>query len=578
MVRATAFPPTEVFMLSGLRNIARSIFFKIFLALLVLSFAVWGIGDIFTGGAGDRVAEVGDLEVTGAELDQDFRRSLQQLQQQTREPLTRADAIRMGLLEQSLQRLVARRIIDAEARSLGITASDETVARVITEQPEFQVDGAFNRQRFDAILRQNGLNEAVFAESIRAERTRESLAGSIRPVGGPPEALAEPLTARLGETRSGELLLAPAARYADVAPADDAELEAFLADRAADFQAPERRDVTAVLLDAQLLVDEITVDEDELRARYEAALQSYSVPERRRVRQLRGDDEAALRAAYDALQGGADPATVVDEDVALSALGEVTEANLPGAFATPIFSAGGVGSITPPIESALGWHVFIVDEIMPAEVEPFEAVRDEIRTEVAREQAAEQLPDLAVALDDALGGGSTLEEAASDLDLPLVQVAGLDRQGLTPTGEPVTALTGWETVLVEAFDAPAGEASLLEQTPDGRYFVVRVDEVTEPRPLTLDEARADVLAIWRAEQALERAEAAAGEALAELQGGMAVDQVMAAHGLERQPVAPRARSARPLDPAVHEALFAATPGTTAEEVVATADGAAERAS
>ena len=420
-------------MLAAIRNFARSWVMKVFLGLLILSFAIWGVGDVFTGGAGDVVAEVGELEVTAQELDDSFRRSLRRLQEQASEPVSRQDAIAMGLLEQSLQSLAAQRLLDAEVRELGLTSPDEAVQRLIVQEPAFQVDGRFDRERFRMLLRQNGIDEDTFAEQLRAERTRNALTGAVRPAVGLPDAVTAPLVERLAQVRSGRLLVVPDARFDDVAAPDDATLQSYLADNQQRFRAPERRDVTAVLLSPDLLMDEIGVDEQALRERYEANIQNYSTAERRVVRQLRGAAEADLQEAFDRLRAGADAATVADrlDGVALSPLGPVEEASLPDSFANPIFSAPEAGAITPPVESAFGWHVFIVDEIRAAERQPFAEVREELRRQEARRLAAEQLPDLATALDDAVGGGATLEEAADRLALPLVRAEGLDRQGRT---------------------------------------------------------------------------------------------------------------------------------------------------
>ncbi len=563
-------------MLAAIRSFARSWIMKVLLALLVVSFAIWGIGDVFTGGAGNVVARVGDLEVTAQELDDSFRRTLQQLQQQSSEPVTRSDAIRFGLLEQTLQSLVAQRLLDAEAKAIGMTTSDEAVARLISEEPAFQVDGRFDRERFQLLLRQNGLDENAFAEQLRAERTRDALAGSIRAIGPPPAALVDRLADRFAESRKGELLVVPRARFADVAPPDDAPLEAFLAERQARFQAAERRDIAAVLLSPELLVDEIAVDEQVLRERYDARRDAYTTPEVRTVRQLRGGEEAAVREAHARLQAGETPAAVVDAvaGVALSALGPVEEAALPEAFAAPIFAASGAGAIMPPVESAFGWHIFVVDEVSAARVRPFEAVRDELRAQAARELAVDQLPDLATALDDAIGGGATLEQAADDLALPFERASGLDRAGRTADGDAFAPFAAWGELLTEAFDAAEGEVSLLEQTDDGRFFVYRVDRIEQARPLTLDEARDEVVAAWRAEEAARLAREAAAAALADLEAGRSLEEVAGDHDLVRRTIPAQTRTDRTDRPAVQAALFATEPGGVANEPVDIGDGAA----
>jgi peptidyl-prolyl cis-trans isomerase D len=563
-------------MLAAIRNFARSWVMKVFLGLLILSFAIWGVGDIFTGGSGDAVAEIGELEVTAQELDDSFRRSLRRLQEQSQEPMSREDAIAMGLLERSLQTLAARRLLDAEARALGLTAPDEAVRRLIAEEPAFQVDGRFDRERFRRLLRQSGLDENTFAEQLRAERTRNALTGAIRPPVGLPDALTRPLVERLAEVRSGRLLLVPDDRFDDIRAPDDATLASYLEDNRQRFRAPERRDVTAVLLGPALLMDDVGVDEARLRERYEADIQRYTTPERRVVRQLRGQEEAALREAFDRLRAGAAPVAVADavDGVALSDLGPVTEAGLPDSFAAPIFSAAEAGAVTPPVESAFGWHVFLVDEILPPERRPFAEVRDELRRQEARRLAAEQLPDLATALDDAIGGGATLEEAADRLDLPLVSVTGLDREGRTPDGETFEGFAGWGDLVTRAFAEPAGQPSLLEETDDGRFYVFRVDDIEAERALELAEARDRVLAAWRADEARRRGHELAARARDDLEAGRAVADVVADYELATRALEPRSRAEPQGSSAVHDALFAGAPGEPGPDTVDAEGGAA----
>ncbi len=563
-------------MLAAIRNFARSWVVKVLLGLLIVSFAIWGVGDMFTGSTGGVVARVGDKVVTAAELDETFRRRLQQLQQQSSQPVTRADAIRFGLLEDSLQTLIAQRLIEAEAARLRLTTADETVGRMIMAETAFHTDGQFDRNRFQALLRQTGLDERRYTEEVRAEQTRNALVGALRPIGNLPDALTGPLAARIGEARSGLLLVAADPTPATIAAPDDATLEAFLERNQDRFQAPERRDLTAVLLSPDILADEIAPTDEELREAYEAAIDRYRLAERRAVRQLRGQDEAALRDAYEALRLGEDADAVAERlaGVAVSSLGRVEADGLPDAFAAPIFSASGAGSITPPVQSAFGWHVFIVDEVTPPTTRPFVEVRDELAAEIARERAADELPTLAIALDDAVGAGEPLEAAADTLDLPVVTLRGIDRRGRDETGREVAELRGWGQLLTEAFAAVDGEVSLLEEIGEGRSFVFRVDAIRPAHPQTLDEAREAVLAAWRAEEARrlarERAEAAR-EALAV---GTPRDEVIASHGLVEREVEAQTRMDGLAPSTVVEALFATPTGAAAERVVDVENGAA----
>ncbi|MEO1090984.1 MAG: SurA N-terminal domain-containing protein [Pseudomonadota bacterium] len=563
-------------MLAVIRRFARSWVFKGLLLVLVLSFAVWGIGDVFTGGSSGVVARAGEEAVTASELDERFRLRLQQIQQQSAQPLTRADAIRFGLLDETLQGLIAARLLEAEARSLGLTTADATVGRLIRSDPSFAVNGSFDRARFDNILRQSGLDEELYSEDVRREQTRAALVGAIRPVTGLPTALTAPLAERLAEQRSGQLLVVADQRFVgDVAEPDDDALITFLEANPVMFRAPERRDVSAVLLDARTLAAEIDVDEAELQELYDAESARFTTPEQRTVMQLRGDDETAVREAHTLLQGGMDADDVVGRvaGVSLSPLGDVARDALPEDFGNAIFAAGGPGSVTAPVQSAFGWHVFLVEAVIPSQISPLADVRDDLAARVALERAAAELPDLATALDDAIGGGSTLEDAAAGLDLPLVTLVDLDRDGRSADGETYAELDAFPGMLAEAFTASEGEVSLLGYTDDGGAYVFRVDEVRPAHTQTLDEARGLVETAWRAEEARRLAMAAGENARLALAGGEAAIAVAERLQLELRTVEPQTRTDDVADASVRDALFVTAPGGVAEELVQLSDGA-----
>lgn len=120
-------------MLNVIRKQAGSWVVKALLMLLVVSFGIWGIGDVFFGGGQNpAVASVGDSEVSSQELSEAFQRAVDGLQRQAGTAIDREQAIRLGLMERTLQDLVTRRLIDLEAQKLGLTVTDDTLRQLIT--------------------------------------------------------------------------------------------------------------------------------------------------------------------------------------------------------------------------------------------------------------------------------------------------------------------------------------------------------------------------------------------------------------------------------------------------------------
>jgi peptidyl-prolyl cis-trans isomerase D len=147
-------------MLNALRRNASSWVVKVLLLLLVVSFAIWGIGDIFYGGGQNpTVATVGDAEIPANELAEAFNRAVANLQRQLGPEFDRERAIQLGVMQQTLQDLIRQRLVSLEAQEMGLVVPDDALRTLVTEDPMFQSAGRFDRNRFDQLLRASGLSE-----------------------------------------------------------------------------------------------------------------------------------------------------------------------------------------------------------------------------------------------------------------------------------------------------------------------------------------------------------------------------------------------------------------------------------
>jgi peptidyl-prolyl cis-trans isomerase D len=562
-------------MLNAIRKQAGSWVVKILLLLLVASFAVWGIGDVFYGGGGDPVvASVGDSDIHASEVVNEFDRSLNTLQRQLGTTFDRQRAIQLGLMQQALQDLIARRLIDLRAEEMGLTVSDDTLRRLITQDPMFQTGGQFDRSRFNQLLMANGMSEEGYLATLRQDFVRTTLTGSLAGPVEVPDALAEALYRYRNEQRAGRMLLVEASSITELPEPTAAELEAYHEEHEDQFGAPEYRRLTFITLEPEDLLDEVAISDEAIRQAYDDRMQSYHTPERRTVQQLLADDQAAIEQAAALVREGKSfeevASALADQGVTQTSLGEVTRDELPGNLRDPVFALES-GALSKPVESPFGWHLFRVSEIKPEQVTPLEEVQGEIRNELALEEAAERLPSLANALDDELAAGQSIEEAASAQGLEVETIEAVDRQGRGPKGERPAALPEGPEFLEIAFETPANELSLLEESGDGGYFVLRVDKVEPPRVKPLEEVRDQVVEGSRQEKGRELAEARAKELLGTLNEGVSMEGVAERAGIELTPVPSVKRDARNPSPAVVRALFATEVGDFADQVVPVGD-------
>jgi peptidyl-prolyl cis-trans isomerase D len=525
-------------MLHQLRQSASSWVVKILFGILVASFAVWGIGDIFRGPGRDAVvAEVGDRAITGNELISEFQRQIEQL---------RPDSV--------LQQMVARAAFDAAASDLGLAISDDVVRTVVTADRNFQsAGGSFDTFVYEQRLRSAGFTKQSYEAALRRELAREQLASTIQAGAKAPESLVETLYLLRQEKRVADVVTVPSSRFTDVGEPGEAELAAFHREQEDRFTAPEYRSLTAVRMEAKDLADEIAIPEEEVRQAYDSNLGRFVTPGRRNVRQILVDGEEAARRAHMMLSQGMGFAEVAKEvagqEEADIAIGWVTKDGLLPELVDPAFALQEAG-FSDPIESALGWHILEVTGVEREVVRSFEEARQELRDDIATELALEGLYNLANRLEDELAGGASLEEVAARLNLELMRVEAIDRRGSDRDGRAVEGLPA-ETFVDTAFSTNKGEASLLTETPEGGYFILRVDRVTPRAVKPLESIREEVIEAWKEEQREKAAETRAKAMVDRIRGGETLADVASEMGLEIETTEPILRT----DPAFHPYLL-----------------------
>jgi peptidyl-prolyl cis-trans isomerase D len=569
-------------MLDSLRRHATGWVAKVLFGILVVSFAIWGIGDIFRAPhGGSTLAEVAGSDITVREVDSEFDSRVRQMQQQFGGNFDRKAAVSLGVMQQAVDAAVARRLVDAHARDLGLAAADETVAETIRQNPSLQGVGGFERERFDLLLRSIGMSEAQYLDAVRGDLTRNVLVGSITGIVAAPDLLARKLVEYRLEQRRGRALVVDAASIEVEAPTEDV-LTAYLAAHAKTYEAPEYRSITLLTLAPEDLLDEIEVSDADLKAAYDARSESYRKPEQRQFEQLLAPDEATIRRAAQAVAGGqtfTQAATALkDAKVERSEVGPLAKGDLPEALDQAGFALV-QGAVSEPVQTPFGWHLLRAVSVVPEQVQPLSAVEDELRRELSLDKAASQLPDRATRLDDELAAGTPLEAAAEKQGITPLKLERIDHTGHTPTHERLAADRLTSDILERVFTAAQGETSLLEQTADGRYFMFRVDAVEPARERPLADVRDEVAAAWRAEEQQKRAKARAEELRAQVSGPSALAQAAQDHPdtrlVEVGPVARGDDGAKEgLSPAAIAALFSTASGEVAAGVVEVAGGSA----
>ncbi len=519
-------------MLDALRKSAAGWIAKLFIGLLVISFAIWGIADIFRGFGASSVAKVGDTEISATYFRTTYNRELQTLGRRAGRAISSQEALQHGLPAQVLGQLVSEAALTEAARRRGLAISDETLARQIREDPSLSVGGRFDRNAFRQLLANNDMTEDTYIDLRRSDELRQQIAVAITGDIEVPETYLEAINTFSNEERVIHTLAIGPGQVEAVADPSEDELKTYFDAHKANFRAPEYRKFSYIVVNPETVARPEDVSEDDIKKLYESAGNRFRTPETRHVRQIVFPNQQEADAAAAKIAGGASFEDIVKDRKLSDAdvdLGVVTKgALIDPAVADAAFSLND-GAISPVIDGRFGKVIVTVSDITPESVQPLAEVHDKLAQEIAERNASRDVLDLTNEIEDARAGGATLDEIAKRFKLKFVTVDAVDATGKSPDGSDLD-LPKKAELLKLVFESDVGIENDPLQLPKG-FIWYDVSGVTAAHDRTLDEVRDKVVAAWRKQEYDSRVTKKAEELLAEARGGKSLDDIAAEIGV-----------------------------------------------
>lgn len=511
-------------MLSYMRKHATSFFIKVALAVIVLSFVLWG-GFSYQERRENRIASVNGQYILRDDYQKALDRLMEQFRRTTGKAATPEVVSAMKLKERALSLLVNDTLLSQAARSLGLTVDDETLRMTILEYPAFKSNGRFDERLYRALLNQNRLTPRDFEEGFRMDLTVNRLKGIVDRTSKVSEAEARLLYDYTHEKRTVYSATFDPKKYEpDKPPGQKALEDYFLAHREA-YRVPEKRKIAYVNFAARDFEAKVKAGEREIRAFYDSEGSRYMDPKKVRARHIlvrvpaqpTMDDleKARTKAAgyLGMIREGADfkemairysegPTAPKGGDLGFFSREEVVKPFGDLAFSLKPGEVGG------PVRSPFGFHVVKVEEVKEGGLKPFESVKKQVREDFVKDEAARMALDAAEEFYDSLAPGTPLGKAAAEFGHKA-------KEAVVILGSPVKGLGEAHDLVKSVFDMGVGEVSSLFESPEGRV-VAELKEIMPSRLPELAEVRARVEAGYRAKQGQELANNAAKKMLDDL--------------------------------------------------------------
>ena len=515
-------------MMDRLREGVNSIAVKIILGVIILSFVFAGVGSYIVGGGNNAAAKVGNTEIARGEFEMAYQNERNRMQSQLGDYFSQmlanpeyVESLRKSVLD----RMINEVLLDQQAEALGLRISDQQIRDLILELPEFQVDGKFNQDIYQATLRRVGYTPDSFAEYLRRDLVRQQLVNALQTsdFALPGEVQAE---GKLYiQTRDIRTITIDLAKYAKDVKLTDEEIQTFYAENPQKFTRPEQVKVSYIELSAAALKKQINVSDEDAKQYYDENLDKYSTEEQRRVAHIliEGEDEAKAQAVLDELNAGADFATLAKEksnDFGSAEnggdLGFIERDVMDPKFEEAAFALQQVGETSGLVQSDFGFHIIKLEELKDSVTKPYSEVAAEIKQELVDQQAIDQFYELQGKLETvAFEFPDSLEDASKEVG-QTVQTTDFISEVNAP--ELLKSPAVMQAIMSPEVKEDGLNSEAIEVSPE-HIVVVRVEDVRPETVLPLEEVKAQVVADLSHDKAEKEAAALATKVVDGLKQG-----------------------------------------------------------
>jgi peptidyl-prolyl cis-trans isomerase D len=516
-------------MLAQIRAFAKSPFSAVLIGLLIVSFGVWGVRDVFKGRISNDVIEAGSRHVSPTEFKRDFENFKKQIEKQAGQPITNEVAVQNHFDVRVAEEVATREAFGAMIDKIGIRPSDNLVKAQLEKTPDFINHlGQFDKNQYRQLLGQNGLTpqkfEALMRDGIAQSHVGAGLVNGLRV----PRAYSGLGAVFLMEARDVSYFALDPKTVPQPPLPTDAELTKFMQDNAQPLMRPEFRILTVVRFSPALVGANLPVDEAELKKRFDFRKDTLSRPETRSLVQVPVKDAKSAQDVSARLAKGEDPRMIAKSlgvdaiiyadkpktAVADPKVADTAFALQPGAVAT--------------VQSTLGMAVVKLDKITPGKAVTLEEIRPQLEAELRKDAAAEKVYALSQKYDDAHSGGASLAEAAQKAGVPTVTIGPVSAQGGDPQNQPVGGIN--PKLIQTAFGLPAGGESEVQDAGGGEYYAVRVEKIIPKALPPLAEVKGQLTKVWMGREVAKRLTAKAEELIARVKKGETMDAVAGSVG------------------------------------------------
>ena len=438
------------------------------------------------------------------------------------------------LKEAALKGLIERTLLLQAAKDDKFAFSDQALDQLILQTPEFQVDGKFNADRFDQVIRQMNYSRMQFRQMLGQEMLIGQLRAGLAGTGFVTDNELQSFARLEKQTRDFATLAIKA--DASKSSVSDDEVKAFYEGHKSEFMTPEQVVVEYVELKKSSFFDQVKVKQEDLEALYQKEIANLS--EQR--------DAAHILIEVNDKVGDEQAKAKIDEIKARGDLGYAGRGVYDPAFEEALYVLK-QGEVSAPVKTPYGYHLIKLLGVQAPEVPSLESLKPKLEDELKKQMVEQRFVEATKDLESSAYEAADLSQPAQEMGLKVQTSQPFGRSG----GDGIAA----NRQIVQTAFSPevleeAANSGAIELDPD-TVVVLRVKEHNKPKEQPLEQVAANIRERLAAEKAAEEAQKRGEALIAELREG----RTSSAAGESWKVVEAASRGQEGVDPKLLQAVF-----------------------
>jgi len=492
------------------RRLAKNIFFKIVLAIVGLSFVLFGISGFITGMPNSWVLKIDNEKFSvnsfekALDLDRRVIRSVKGSSPEIENYLN-SEKFKSDVAN----RLVRKILIQKISNEIGAFGSKKLILKTVAEDTNFQdKDGKFDHDKFSNFLKNNGLDEERYIQEVSNEVSAEMIVQSF--------SMATPVNFKNAleleefnqEKRIADVIKITKDNVRGITPPSEEEISKFHLENKSLYKTKELRQATYFEIDPKTLESSATATPEEIKKYYDNNSTLFTLEESKDFYHINFEKKEQAQEFYQKLTSTLDPSksNTKEQFVKIAknfgkknikdiALEKITKNALPQEISSAI-STLSPNQLSEIIESKIGFHIFLLNNINPSKQIPFDEIKNKINEKLIAEKKDKILQDSISKINDSLMTAKTLKEVAEKFNLKIIKInAPFNLDGQNENNIEIAEIKELNGFTKNAFSLKQNQPSkLFSNDKNGKYYALEIEKIITSRDPEIQEIKSKIIA------------------------------------------------------------------------------------